>query len=117
MCDVCSEAITNPICPFCLTTEIEAWLTLYPHLRKDLLKKIHEYLNNISNIITTYGTTCIKCNEKRAHVCTYCFTDFVYRELMKLPSGKFVMNEFLEFFDFDFDHTGYSENKNEEVSL
>lgn len=111
ICDVCSEAVTNPICPFCLTTEIDAWLTLYPHLRKDLMKKIHKFLDNVSNRITTYGTTCIKCGEKRAFVCTYCFTDFVYRELEKINTGKFVKEEFLDFFNFDFDHTGYTQEE------
>ena len=27
ICDVCSDAITNPLCPFCLTEEIEVWLS------------------------------------------------------------------------------------------
>jgi len=108
MCDSCSEAVTNPICPFCLATEIRAWLTLYPDLKHTLLPRIRAYLQRISNRITTYGTECIKCGDKRAYVCPYCFTDFVFRELQKINSNKLILQEFFEFFNFDLHHTGYT---------
>jgi len=108
MCGVCSEAVTNPICPFCLATEVRAWLTMYPSLSHELLPKIKSYLQTITNNITNYGTQCIKCKDKRAYVCPYCFTDFVFRELQKLNAGKIILNEFFEFFNFDLHHTGYT---------
>ena len=43
-CDVCSEAVTNPLCPMCLTGEIEAWSTLYPNIRSELLPKLKRYI-------------------------------------------------------------------------
>jgi hypothetical protein len=108
MCGVCSEAVTNPICPFCLATEIEAWLTLYPSLRQELLPKIKKYLGEISNHIVNYGTQCIKCKDKKAHVCPYCFTEFIFRELKSMNTGQFILKEFFDFFNFDFHHTGYT---------
>lgn len=110
MCNVCSEAITNPICPFCLTTEIRAWLTFYPDLEQALLPNINKFLQKISNQIINYGTQCIKCKNKRAHVCPYCFTDYVFNELQKISASRLILKEFFEFFNFDLHHTGYTKD-------
>lgn len=110
LCDECMEAVTNPLCPFCLTEEITAWLTLYPDLKKILMPQIHTYLTRVSNKITTYGTTCIKCNEKRAFVCPYCFTEFVFNELEKINAPHFILQEYKDFFNFDLGHKGYSKD-------
>jgi len=107
LCDVCSEAVTNPICPFCLATEIEAWMTLYPNLRHDLTPYLNKYLKQIGSRITEY-TQCIKCGNKRAAVCPYCFTEYVLRSLKKIKVNKIILREFLDFFNFDLEHTGYS---------
>ena len=72
LCDVCSEAVTNPLCPNCLAVEIEAWLTLYPNLRKELMPRIKAYLNR-SNNKAVESTLCIKCGDKRAAICPFCF--------------------------------------------
>ena len=113
MCDVCSEAITNPLCPFCLTIEIEAWLTLYPNLKRELLPRLNKYLDKISNKITNYGMICIKCKDQRAFVCTYCFTDYVFNELQDINAEKIILKEFFEFFNFDLDQTGYTKEAEE----
>ena len=107
ICDVCSEAVTNPICPFCLATEVDAWLTLYPNLRKELKPKIELYLKKIHAKIFE-STTCIKCSGKRASVCPYCFTKFVFEELENISANRMILKEFFEFFNFDFEHTGYT---------
>ena len=108
LCDVCSEAITNPLCPFCLTTEIEAWLTLYPSLKQELMPKLENYLKKANNKITNYGTRCIKCKINRAFVCPYCFTEYVFNELIDMGAEKIILKEFFEFFNFDFGHKGYT---------
>ena len=108
LCNTCSEAVTNPICPFCLTEEIKAWLTLYPALRQELIPRIYIFLNNISSHIDSYGTNCIKCQESRAHVCPYCFTNFVFNQLQKINVPTNTLKEFFEFFNFDLEHTGYT---------
>ncbi len=107
-CDVCSEAITHPICPACLTTEIEAWLTLYPNLRQELIPRLQEYLKKIDKKLED-STICIKCGDKKAAVCTYCFTENVFQELKKINANIIILKEFLEFFNFDFNHDGYSD--------
>lgn len=108
MCNICREAIINPLCPFCLTIEIKAWLTLYPSLKEELMPKINKYLKEINNKITNYGTQCIKCKNKRAFVCPYCFIGYVLNELISLNSQKIILKEFIKFFNFDLEHLGYS---------
>jgi len=112
-CDVCSEAVTNPLCPFCLTIEIEAWLTLYPSLKNQILPKLNEFLKKTNNKITNYGTQCIKCKISRAFVCPYCFTENVFNELQKINADKLILKEFFEFFNFDLHHTGYTKEAEE----
>jgi len=108
LCEVCSIAVTNPLCPSCLTQEIEAWTTLYPDVRTRLLPKLYDYLNQAEDHIVFEATRCIKCNETKGIVCPYCFTEFVLRSLKKIKANRIILKEFLEFFNFDFDHTGYS---------
>jgi len=112
-CDVCREAVTNPLCPFCLTIEIEAWLTLYPSLKQQILPKLNKYLKKTNNKITNYGTQCIKCKINRAFVCPYCFTANVFDELQKINAEKIILKEFFEFFNFDLHHTGYTKEAEE----
>ena len=100
VCDVCSEAVTNPICPMCLATEIDAWLTFYPNLRQELIPKMKHYLKEIEAKIY-YSTRCIKCKDKIASVCPYCFTEFVLRELKKIHVNNIILKEFIEFFNFN----------------
>ena len=106
LCDVCREAVTNPICPHCIATEIEAWLVLYPNLRKELMPKINSFLENIKN--KTDKTECILCKERKAAVCPYCFTNYVLKQLKQLHSNKIILVEFFDFFNFDLHHTGYT---------
>lgn len=100
LCDVCSEAVTNPLCPFCITKEIDAWLTLYPNLRKELLPKIKPYLKKINEKVED-STQCIKCKNKSASVCPYCFTQNILQELKKIQANKIILKEFLDFFNFN----------------
>ena len=105
-CRLCHEPVSNPLCPACLTAQIEAWLTSYPNyhqLRQRLIPKIQRFL--VRHL--KESTQCIKCNEKRASVCPYCFTEFVLNELKKLDVNKTILKEFLIFFNFDLEHRGY----------
>jgi len=106
LCDVCSGAVINPICPRCLAGEIKAWLTLYPALGREVLPKLSKYLKTVE--IRKNATICIKCKHKRAAVCPCCFTEYVLNELKKLNSSKIILREFLQFFNFDFNHNAYT---------
>jgi len=107
-CDLCSEAVTNPLCPFCLTTEVKAWLTLYPDLKRELLPRIRKHLNNIEDNMREDATTCLKCGDNLVSVCPYCFTRYVLDELRKIHVNKIILYEFFQFFNFDLHKTGYS---------
>jgi hypothetical protein len=111
LCGICGEAVTIPICPSCLMTEIEAWMTLYPNLRKELVPKLRRYVGNTKEAIN--GISCIKCKNKKASICPYCFTEYVLFELKKIGSSKLILKEFLDFFNFDFYHYGYSKEAEE----
>ena len=106
LCNECREAIVNPLCPFCLTTEVEAWLTYYPDLKNQLLYRIKSYINRIY-IYSNSITKCIKCNQNTTFLCPYCFTNYVLEELKLINVNNIVLTEFFEFFNFDFDHSGY----------
>lgn len=106
LCDICSEAVTNPICPSCLTSEIEAWLTLYPDLRQELLHKLYDYLDMIDNKPSD-STRCIKCKSNAVAVCPYCFTWKVLNELKNIKANKIILKEFLDFFNYDFEHLDF----------
>ena len=99
-CEVCGEVVTNPLCPICLSLEIDAWTTLYPNLRNELLPKIKRYLERIEENIM-HSTKCIKCKRARTSICPYCFIDSVEGELKKLESNSLVLTEFMDFFNFD----------------
>lgn len=100
LCEICGEVVTTPLCPVCLTGEIEAWTTLYPNLRKDLLPKLKRYLKNLDNEGIS-STGCIKCNNERTSLCPYCFSDFALGALKKVSPNPQIIREFIEFFDFD----------------
>ena len=78
------------------------------------MPQIKKYFARISNRITSYGTTCIKCGEQRASVCPYCFTEFVFGELEKINAGNLILQEFLDFFNFDLNHEEYVKEAEEE---
>lgn len=98
-CDKCFEVIINPICPTCLTIEVEAWLTLYPNLRSKIIPKLKDFLWKIPGGIDN-SIKCIKCDDKRASLCPHCFKEFVLRKLHEINANNFVLNEFLEFFNY-----------------
>ncbi len=107
-CLDCKEAVFNPICPFCLAEHIEIWLSSYPSdIRKKILPQINEYIKKTNNLAGK-STKCIICNKKRVSICPYCFTEYVLNYLKKLKVSNIILKEFLQFFNFDFEHTGYS---------
>ena len=105
-CLECNEAITNPLCPVCLTTQIEAWLSQYPNIRKRLIPKLLDYIKKTKNLEED-TVRCIACNKKRASICPYCFTSFVFNLLREEKAHNTILKEFLQFFNFDLRREGY----------
>jgi len=108
LCDECSEAVTNPICPSCISFELEAWLTLYPNLKKEIFPILNKYLLEKKEKIEP-PTTCIICGNPTS-ICPYCFTSFVFKILRKMKVSKIIIREFFEFFNFDLEHKGYTKD-------
>ena len=107
-CLECKEAVYNPICPFCLAEQIEVWLSSYPsEIKNKIVKEIKDYAKKTDEIAGK-TTQCVVCKKRRASLCPYCFTNYVLGELKKIKVSRIILKEFLVFFNFDFEHTGYS---------
>jgi hypothetical protein len=113
-CLSCHEAVSNPICPDCLSFQIEAWLTsisAYP-LKNKIMKRIRDYINSQHDYVGE-STICIVCGKTKASICPYCFTNYVYALLKCLNVNKSIIKEFLQFFNYDLEHNGYSKDAEE----
>ena len=107
-CLECREPVSNPLCPICLSRQINAWLASYPsEIKSKIIKNIQEYIKKTHNIDSEF-VKCIACNKKTASLCPYCFTNHVFNELKKLKVARMILKEFLQFFNYDFEHIGYS---------
>lgn len=108
-CLECKEAVFNPICPSCLAFQLEVWLSSissYP-LKNKILSRIKEYVEKTDNLVKE-STICVSCKKPRASLCPYCFTNYVFILLKEMQVHRTILKEFLQFFNYDFEHTGYS---------
>ena len=115
-CLVCQEAIYNPLCQNCLNNQIEVWLTRYPDLDKKLRNKLKKFVQGINNSLDE-GLTCQACKSKKAAICPYCFTEYVLSQLKKVNANKQILREFVKFFNFDYDGTGYAGQESKDFGL
>jgi len=101
LCIICNEGIFNPLCPNCISNEIFAWLFEKDiAVAKEFRKK--KFVEDID------GGSCIACRDNTSYICPYCFTRQVFHWLKRKNAGRKIVNEFLEVFNFDFEHCGYS---------
>ncbi len=105
-CSICHETIIHPICPICITTQIQAWLTSYSNYH-ELKDSLFPELRNFFEKHFKESTECIKCKKARVCICPYCFTEFILDELKRINANKIILKEFLIFFNFDLEHKGY----------
>jgi len=108
-CLDCHEAVFNPICPGCISLQIEVWLSSISSCpqKKKIMKKVRDYVNATRNLAGN-STICIACGRPLAVLCPYCFTNYVFTLLNSMNVHKQILREFLQFFNYDFEHTGYS---------
>ncbi|PIN77860.1 hypothetical protein COV15_01030 [Candidatus Woesearchaeota archaeon CG10_big_fil_rev_8_21_14_0_10_34_12] len=104
-CLSCNESVYNPVCPFCLAEEIKLWLNEKGNFGK-INKEINLFLEETKKLAGE-STQCITCKRATAFLCPYCFTEHVLNLLKKHKSSRKILREFFEFFNFDFEHTGY----------
>jgi len=105
-CLECGEAIFNPICPNCIAYEFEQWISKYPQLESPVSKIINKFLREHEKLNQS-SRECILCGNKSAYLCPYCFTEFLLNVLKVVRADKKALAEFLQLFNYDFDHTGY----------
>lgn len=115
-CLQCNEAIFNPLCHNCLAEQLKVWLSSYPDLNKRVMPYLEKYLRDLNNQ-SGDSTLCISCNNSEASICPYCFTEYILHLLQKLQINRMIIGEFLIFFNYDFDKTGYSRQAEEEGLL
>ncbi len=106
LCMECKEAIFNPLCPSCITREINSWLQQYPKVKKKINGRVDDFVNK-NKFLKNKGEKCVVCRRDSVFLCPYCFTEFVLSELKKLKISRSLVREFLQLFNFDFEHTGY----------
>lgn len=112
-CPQCSEPITNPVCHDCLGNQIGEWLKFYPSVRKKMFPKIKLYVRQVNNEANG-AVTCVSCNNQKAALCAYCFTEAVYNLLKKNKVNKMIIMDYLSTFNFDLKHEGYIQDAQEE---
>ncbi len=117
-CLDCHESVFNPICPNCLTFQIEVWLSSissYP-LKNKIMKRIKDYVAATNNLAGP-STPCVACRKPTATLCPYCFTNYVFALLKCMHAHREILKEFLQFFNYDFEHTGYTTKEAEKLGV
>ncbi|MEM2933119.1 MAG: hypothetical protein QXK80_02130 [Candidatus Pacearchaeota archaeon] len=113
ICVECGEGIFNPLCHECITKEVTTWLKLRKQskLKRKIMNKLSKWIKEYEDI---EGQRCIACQKKTNIMCPYCFTEKIYFELkkeLKFNIKNKLLKEFLIFFNYDFDKTGYGKEK------
>ncbi|MFZ5955175.1 MAG: hypothetical protein ACOYT4_02015 [Nanoarchaeota archaeon] len=106
-CLECNEAIFNPICHHCITREFKDWLQQYPKLTIKIIPQLDKFIEQHRFLCDGVSEKCVKCQRNNVCLCPYCFTEYLFGLLKQAKAGKKVLKEFLEMFNYDFDHTGY----------
>lgn len=90
-CVLCTDVITNPLCPECLLQEMMDWA----YDKEDVMLAL---LDEMESIKCFDGTTpCLKCSNNFS-ICAYCFTEQVRENLdYYFPE---IAAEFSTFFNF-----------------
>lgn len=114
ICLECGEDIHNSICPCCLFEETKQWLAEKRNIEPEKVMKISREIKKFIETDTVLAKSinnhqaCIICKDSTSYLCPYCFTDFLLKILKKVKVKREIMTEFFTFFNYDFEHTGYS---------
>jgi hypothetical protein len=106
-CLSCGEIINHPICPECIAKGFSEWTRRFPELggvekKVKRFVKAHKHMNGSS-------TACVHCGRNSVHICPYCFTEHLYNLIKETGAEVRALTEFLFIFNFDFRHSGYSD--------
>jgi hypothetical protein len=97
-CIICDEAITNPICPLCLESQVMHWAmdkapSLMPILR-EVGSSVMEF--------THENTSCVIC-KGIMNVCAHCYCNEIHSWLKENTHEK-LAESFLSHFNFELDY-------------
>lgn len=92
-CAICSEGISNPICPDCLASQMQAFFGENVGKRNHFVQR----LAKIAMANVTVASWCVLCKKPMA-VCTHCYSSAVHDEL--LADYPELEHEFLLHFNY-----------------
>ena len=93
------QIITNPICPYCFSREVNEWVRdrkTSEKTKKEIKKRLSKLSFNAGN--TPSNTKCILCGQKRVNLCTFCFTLKAFK-IIKESADKPTLKDFEEDFN------------------
>jgi hypothetical protein len=105
-CLSCGTDIVHPLCPNCIAKAFEKWIKKFPE-NKQIKAKLKPFMKH-HNHLQSGSKPCVAC-QKPVHVCPFCFTTHLYNIVKEAGLGVRATTQFLFIFNFDFEHTGYSE--------
>lgn len=110
-CQICMEAISNPICKNCHTQEVDSWLKDlkigYPE-RKKVISALKDKIP--PNPIET-NSTCIICKQNEINVCSYCFFYITLKILSDEDFSYEIIEDFLETFNYQLGYEKYEKER------
>ena len=71
------------------------------------------FLKQIKHEFGDGGVSCALCRTHQTEICPYCFTEKIYNFVVQFGIDKKTVQEFLTHFNYDFDHTGYEKDAEE----
>ncbi|MBI5066523.1 hypothetical protein HZA97_09925 [Candidatus Woesearchaeota archaeon] len=93
-CNICNEAITNPVCSECLQLEIAQWLSDFQAGEPEEVKAVTQLFEHFST-----GVNCIVC-KKELNVCAHCYCEEAKNFVPKNHSEQFKRT-----FDFELNNS------------
>lgn len=91
-CNVCGDAVTNPICKDCLSAQMKSWFKI-----KKFDQKIIDNASVIFDDLPAISE-CVKCGNEMT-VCRHCFTKEVYNIFSEKYSE--YKEEFTRLFNYE----------------
>ncbi|PIN80737.1 hypothetical protein COV11_03430 [Candidatus Woesearchaeota archaeon CG10_big_fil_rev_8_21_14_0_10_30_7] len=92
-CDVCNEAITNPICTDCLQTEVTHWMEDFNAGNVEEVKSLKKLFAHFKS-----GVNCIICKNE-LNVCAHCYCKEAKRYVNPENDRKFIRAFDFELFE------------------
>jgi hypothetical protein len=110
LCVECNESIFNPICSSCLAEQLNTWLD-EASINAKVRGEIKKFIAKCSQVDLPFqGIRCAICTQNETNLCPYCFTESIYHILKKLEVNRKLLQQFFIYFNYDFEHTGYSKD-------